>query len=44
MTWDLPWGGGKLELRYKHLTFEDVHVQASSYQADQIFSQLQLAF
>jgi hypothetical protein len=44
LAWDLPWGGGKFEVRYKHLTFEDVHLPAKSYQGDQIFSQLQLAF
>ena len=37
-AYDMPWGGGKLELRYKHITFADRFVPLNSYQADQIYS------
>lgn len=36
--YDLPWGGGKLEVRYKHLNYNDIGVPANSYQADQLYS------
>ena len=37
LAYDVPWGGGKLELRYKHLFYSDLSVAANSYQADQIY-------
>jgi hypothetical protein len=44
LGYDLPWGGGKFELRYKHIVFNDVHVAANCYQGDQFFSTLMLLF
>ena len=38
IAYDLPWGTGKLELRYKHLNYQDFTVTANSYQANQIYS------
>ncbi len=43
-AWDIPWGGAKLECRYKHLIFHDTYVPANSYQGDQVFSQLYFVF
>lgn len=43
-SWDIPWGGAKLECRYKHLIFNDTYVPANSYQGDQVFSQLYFVF
>jgi len=44
LAWDLPWCGGKLEARYKHITFTDTYVTKNDYQGDQVFSTLQLLF
>ncbi len=44
LAYDLPWGGGKLELRYKHIIFNDAYVTANNYQGDQVFSTLMLLF
>ncbi len=38
LAYDLPWGGGKFELRYKHLNYQDYSVVLNSYQADQAYS------
>ncbi len=38
LAYDLPWGGGKFELRYKHLNYQDFSVVANDYQANQIYS------
>lgn len=38
LAYDLPWGGGKFELRYKHLNNRDYSVAANCYQADQVYS------
>ena len=38
LAYDLPWGGGKFELRYKHLNYQDYSVVANNYQANQIYS------
>lgn len=35
LAYDLPWGGGKFEVRYKHLNYQDYSVVLNSYQADQ---------
>lgn len=43
-AYDMPWGGGKLEFRYKHLTFKDQYVPLNDYQADQVFSTLSFLF
>jgi hypothetical protein len=37
-AYDFPWGGGKFELRYKHVTFRDLYVPANNYQVDQVYS------
>lgn len=38
LAYDLPWGGGKFELRYKHLNYQDYSVVSNNYQADQAYS------
>ena len=38
LAYDLPWGGGKFELRYKHLNYQDYSVAINDYQADQVYS------
>jgi len=38
LAYDLPWGGGKFELRYKHLNYQDYSVVLNDYQADQVYS------
>jgi hypothetical protein len=38
LAYDLPWGGGKMELRYKHLTFQDAYLPANDYQANQVYT------
>jgi hypothetical protein len=38
IAYDLPWGGGKFELRYKHLNNRDYAVAANCFQADQVYS------
>jgi hypothetical protein len=38
LAYDIPWGGSKLELRYKHLTFQDTYVSTNNYQADQVYT------
>ncbi|HVZ81486.1 MAG TPA: hypothetical protein VHE12_11925 [bacterium] len=38
LAYDLPWGGGKFELRYKHLNNRDYAVAANCFQADQVYS------
>jgi len=43
-SWDIPWGGAKWEIRYKHLIFQDAYVPANSYRGDQIFSQIYFVF
>jgi hypothetical protein len=37
LAYDMPWGGSKLEARYKHLVFQDAYVPANNYQADQAY-------
>jgi hypothetical protein len=37
-AYDLPWGGGKLEFRYKHVAFQDVDLPKNSYTANQYYS------
>jgi hypothetical protein len=44
LAYDLPWGGGKFEIRYKHLNYQDYSVVANSYQANQIYSYLLFQF
>ncbi len=44
LAYDIPWGGSKLEVRYKHLTFQDAYVPASNYQADQVYTYFLMQF
>jgi hypothetical protein len=37
-AYDLPWGTGKLEARYRHLTYCNQYVSANNYQADQVYT------
>jgi hypothetical protein len=43
-AWDIPWGGGKLEWRYKHIVFEDAYLPANNYSGDQFFSKIKFLF
>jgi hypothetical protein len=43
-AYDLPWGRGKLELRYKHIRFTNAYVAANNYKGHQVFSTLRLLF
>ena len=38
LAYDIPWGGAKLNIRYKHLIFKDKFVAGNDYEGDQIFS------
>lgn len=42
--WDIPWGGGKMEWRYKHIDFVDAFVPANNYSGDQFFSKIKFMF
>jgi hypothetical protein len=44
LAYDIPWGGAKFELRYKHVTFKDTYVPSNNYQTDQWISELYLMF
>jgi hypothetical protein len=43
-SWDIPWGGAKLECRYKHLIFRSANVVADNYEGDQVFGQFYFVF
>ena len=43
-AYDIPWCGGKLECRYKHIDFHDVYVPGNDYSGDQFFSKLKFMF
>jgi hypothetical protein len=43
-AYDMPWGGSKLEFRYKHLTFQDADLPANNYQADQVYTYFLMQF
>jgi hypothetical protein len=43
-AWDLPWGGGKMEWRYKHIDFADAYVPANDYSGDQFFTKIKFMF
>jgi hypothetical protein len=43
-AWDIPWGGGKMEWRYKHIDFADVYVPMNNYSGDQFFSKIKFMF
>ena len=42
--WDIPWGGGKMEWRYKHIDFADLYVPVNNYSGDQFFSKIKFMF
>jgi hypothetical protein len=42
--YDIPWGGGKFELRYKDVNFQDTYVPANNYHVGQWLSELYLYF
>ncbi len=44
LGWDIPWGGGKLEFRYKHIDFADAYVPVNNYSGDQFFSKIKFLF
>ncbi len=44
LAYDIPWGGSKFEIRYKHVTFNDQYVPANNYQTDQFISELFFLF
>ncbi len=44
MSYDIPWGSGKFELRYKDVTFHDTYVPANSYHTGQWISELYFLF
>jgi hypothetical protein len=44
LAYDIPWGGSKLEVRYKHLTFQDTYVPSNNYQADQVYCYFLMQF
>jgi hypothetical protein len=44
LAYDLPWGGSKFELRYKHLKFRDAYVLANNYNADQAYALFNFKF
>ncbi|HEV2354766.1 MAG TPA: hypothetical protein VGR89_11010, partial [Puia sp.] len=44
LAWDIPWGGGKMEFRYKHIDYTDTYVPANDYSGDQYFSRMWFLF
>ncbi|HET9869961.1 MAG TPA: hypothetical protein VFR02_05640, partial [bacterium] len=44
VAYDIPWCGGKLECRYKHIDFHDVDVPNNDYSGDQFFSKVKFMF
>jgi hypothetical protein len=44
IAYDIPWGGGRFELRYKDVTFTDVYVPNNSYHTGQWYSDLFFLF
>jgi hypothetical protein len=43
-AYDIPWCGGKLEFRYKHIDFHDNNLPANNYQGDQYFAKMKFMF
>ncbi|MGH7739780.1 MAG: hypothetical protein ACREL1_06500 [bacterium] len=43
-AYDIPWCGGKMEWRYKHIDFHDEFVPGNNYSGDQIFSKIKFMF
>ncbi len=44
LGWDIPWGGGKMEFRYKHIDFADKDLTANDYSGDQFFTKIKFMF
>lgn len=44
LAWDLPWGGSKMEIRYKHINFTDANVPNNDYSGDQYYSRMWFLF
>jgi hypothetical protein len=44
IAYDIPWGGGRFDLRYKDVTFTDIDVPANSYHTGQWYSELFFLF
>lgn len=44
LAYDIPWGGGKIELRYKDINFQDAYVPANSYHTGQWLSEIYFLF
>ena len=43
-AYDIPWGGGRMEWRFKHVEFTDTYVSANNYQGDQVFGTFRFLF
>jgi hypothetical protein len=44
LAYDIPWGGGKMEFRYKDITFQDAYVPANNYHTGQWLSEIYFLF
>ncbi|HVM33079.1 MAG TPA: hypothetical protein VMU88_08095 [bacterium] len=44
VAYDIPWCGGKMECRYKHIDFHDKFVANNDYSGDQFFTKLKFMF
>lgn len=44
LAWDIPWCGGKMEFRYKHIDFSDAFVPNNDYSGDQYYSRMWFLF
>jgi hypothetical protein len=44
LAYDIPWGGSRMEFRYKHVIFRDDFVPLNNYEGDQVFSMVSVLF
>jgi hypothetical protein len=44
VAYDIPWCGGKMEMRYKHIDFHDGFVPGNDYSGDQFFTKIKFMF
>jgi hypothetical protein len=44
LAWDVPWCGGKMEFRYKHIDFTDTYVPNNNYSGDQYYGRMWFLF
>jgi hypothetical protein len=44
LAWDIPYGGGKLDFRYKHIDFTDSAVPNNGYSGDQYYARWYFLF